>query len=165
MPNHKEIKNLNYSAKQILDLILDIEKYPDFLPWCIGAKVTKIIDESGFKDVGADQEKVNFPREFEGDLAISFKGFFQKYSSNIVWKEIEDNGFEVRVIAIDGPFKNLINLWHVKPINDSQSYVDFFIDFEFKSVLLNKMISPVFAKATDKMIQAFEKRADEIYTK
>lgn len=148
MPSHKEVKILNYPPEQILNLVLDIEKYPEFLPWCIGAKITKTISSN----------------ELEADLAISFKGFFQKYSSNVTWKELELNSFEIRAVAIDGPFKNLVNIWHIKEIpgEDGKALVDFFIDFEFKSMLLNKMITPLFTKATDKMIQAFEKRAKTI---
>lgn len=149
MPSHKEVKNLNHSARQILDLVLDIENYPKFLPWCIGAKITKIFDGSNLA----------------ADLVIGFKGIVQKYSSEIEVKKLAENNFEIRVVAIDGPFKNLLNLWHIKalPGNPDQCAVDFFIDFEFSSKMLNLMIGPVFARATDKMIQAFEQRAFEVY--
>jgi coenzyme Q-binding protein COQ10 len=149
MPSHKEVKTLNYKPKQILDLVMDIENYPEFLPWCIGAAITKNID------------KYNL----EADLAISFKGFFQKYSSEVSVKEMDENCFEVKAIAIDGPFKNLVNLWHIKQIKGEENRcdVDFFIDFEFRSKLFGKMITPVFKKATNKMIEAFEKRAKELY--
>ncbi len=149
MPSHKELKTLNYTSKQILDLIMDIEKYPEFLPWCIGAKITKQTDSN----------------HLNADLAIKFKGIFQKYSSNITLKESENNNFTVKVEATDGPFRDLINLWHVKPskINKNHCEVDFFIDFEFKSPILNKMIGPFFTKATNKMIIAFENRAQDLY--
>ena len=149
MPSHKEVKNLNYSPKQILDLVMDIEQYPQFLPWCIAAKITKNIDKNNL----------------EADLAISFKGFFQKYTSLVTVKELNKNNFEIKAQAIEGPFKNLINLWRIKEIKGekNQCYVDFFIDFEFQSKFLSKMITPIFTRATNKMIQAFEKRAEELY--
>lgn len=151
MPSHKERKNLHYSPKQILDLIMDIENYPEFLPWCVGAKITKKIDENNL----------------EADLAVSFKGFFQKYTSKIELKEIAPQSYEIKVEAINGPFKNLINLWHIKKCDETPNltYVDFFIDFEFNSKMLNLMIGPFFEKATNKMIAAFETRADELYKK
>lgn len=149
MPSHKELKTLDYSPTQIKDLVMDIKSYPKFLPWCVGARVTKIINEN----------------ELTADLAISFKGFFQKYTSLVTIKEIGNNSFEIKAIATDGPFNNLINLWHIKEIagEENKSKVDFFIDFEFNSKLLNKMIGPFFEKATNKMIKAFEKRAQDLY--
>ena len=149
MPSHKEEKNLNYTSKQILALVLDIESYPKFLPWCMTASITKKFDEN----------------HLQADLAIGFKGIVQKYSSDIKVNKISESNFEIRVVAIDGPFKNLLNLWHIKELKEksNQCQVDFFIDFEFNSKMLNALIGPVFARATDKMIQAFEKRASEIY--
>ncbi len=149
MPSHKEVKTLNYTPKQILDLVMDIENYPKFLPWCIGAKITKNIDKNNL----------------EADLAIKFKGIFQKYSSHVTLTQTSKNSFEIKAIAIDGPFRNLINLWHIKEVkeNKNSTNVDFFIDFEFSSKILNKMIGPFFEKATNKMIQAFEERALELY--
>ena len=146
MPAHKETKILPYSAKQMFNLVMDIEKYPEFLPWCSFAKVTKIIDENNLN----------------ADLIIDFKGFSQKYSSDVRSTKIGDNELEINVAAIDGPFKNLINNWRFKNIIDG-CQVEFFIDFEFKSIILEKMIGLIFARATDKMIEAFEQRAKFIY--
>ena len=148
MPRHKEIKKLNYNPQKIVNLVMDIEKYPEFLPWCIGAKITEKTSDN----------------ELKADLAIKFKGIFQKYSSNVTLSQISENYFEVKAEATSGPFKNLINLWHIKSTeNENECDVDFFIDFEFKSRILNKMIGPIFEKATNKMIEAFENRAQDLF--
>lgn len=146
MSSHKETKTLPYHAQQMFDLVLDIEKYPQFLPWCLAAKITKKIDENNLN----------------ADLVINFKGFSQKYSSDVRAEKMSDTKFKIDVSAIDGPFKNLVNHWQFRDVVGGCE-VEFFIDFEFKSVILGKMIGMIFEKATDKMIDAFEKRAEFIY--
>ncbi len=146
MSSHTEKKTLPYTAKQMFDLVLDVEKYPQFLPWCLAAKITKHFNE----------------KHFEADLAINFKGFSQKYSSDVRASQTIDNEFLISVAAVDGPFKNLVNSWEFKDI-DGGCEIKFFIDFEFKSAILGAMLGMVFEKATNKMIDAFEKRAKSIY--
>ena len=90
----------------------------------------------------------------------------QKYSSDVKVNKISDNEYKVNVTAVKGPFKNLINIWHLREQNlDGQklTLVEFFIDFEFQSIILEKMIGIIFEKATAKMIDAFEKRATDLY--
>ena len=150
MPSHKEKKVLPYTSKQMLELVLDIEKYPEFLPWCFAAKITKKINQN----------------HLNADLAINFKSFFQRYSSDILVKKISETEFKINVKALDGPFKKLINEWHLKDLSSNEKKsveVEFFIDFEFQSIILEKMIGTIFTKATDKMINAFEKRAAELF--
>jgi coenzyme Q-binding protein COQ10 len=165
VPSHTETKKLPFSAKQMFDLVMDIEKYPQFLPWCLAAKITRINSENSL----------------EADLVINFKGFTQKYSSNVrnskIYKppsfadenliplnrgSINDE-LLISVAAIDGPFKNLVNAWEFKDIKGGCE-IKFFIDFEFKSMILGKMIGMIFEKATNKMIDAFEKRARQTYS-
>jgi len=134
----------------MFDLVMDVEKYPQFLPWCLAAKITKRFNVKEFN------------QHLEADLAISFKGFTQKYSSDIRASKTIDDEFLISVAAIDGPFKNLVNSWQFRDISGGCE-VEFFIDFEFKSMILGKMIGMIFEKATNKMIDAFEKRAEQIY--
>jgi coenzyme Q-binding protein COQ10 len=149
MPQHKEIKILPYSAKQMFDLVMDVESYPQFLPWCLAAKITNRFSDN----------------HLNADLVINFKGFSQKYSSDIRSSKTTDDEFLVSVVAIDGPFKSLVNSWIFKDlpdisVNDNSSCeIEFLIDFEFRSIILGKIIGVVFEKATNKMIDAFEKRA------
>lgn len=147
MTNFSESKTLPYSAKQIFDLVIDIEQYPKFLPWCKIAKITEIIDDKTLK----------------ADLVINFKNFFEKYTSEVTYQQINDDEFYINAVAIDGPFKSLITKWHLKKINNQNSQIDFFIDFSFNSIILEKMISSFFEKAAQKMINAFETRAKDLY--
>ncbi len=147
MTNFKESKILPHSASQIFDLVMDIEKYPQFLPWCKIAKITEIIDHQTLK----------------ADLVINFKSFFEKYTSHVSYHKVSDHEFTIKAVAIDGPFKTLITKWHIKAIDDQSSQIDFFIDFSFNSIILEKMISSLFEKAAKKMIDAFENRAKTLY--
>ncbi len=150
MPSHKEIKILPYTSKQIFDLVMDIETYPQFLPWCLAAKITN----------------KNSENNLDADLVINFKGFSQKYSSNVRSGNPTDGEFLINVVAIDGPFRSLVNSWQLKNFSNQEKnscQIEFFIDFEFRSKILGKMMEVIFAKATQKMIDAFEKRAKIIY--
>lgn len=145
MPSLNRTKILPHNAKKIYDLVMDIEKYPEFLPWCKNARITKVISENNL----------------QADLLINFKNFFEKYSSNVVHTQNGDV-YEVNVKAISGPFKNLENRWKILKIDEENCQVDFFIEFEFNSIFLGKMIGMIFERATEKMMDAFEERAKKI---
>ena len=146
MPQLTQSKILPYKSKEIYDLVMDIEKYPEFLPWCKNARITEVISSENL----------------QADLLINFKSFFEKYTSNVEHGKIE-GGFEVNVKAIKGPFKSLVNNWKITDLADGKCQVDFFIEFEFSSFLLSKMIGAIFKKAVEKMMQAFEDRAKGLY--
>ena len=147
-------KILNHSAKQMLDLVMDIEKYPLFLPWCKETKIIKTINE----------------QHLQALMIVNFKGISQKYISDVKSSYSNIDGidyFAIDVTAIEGPFKKLNNHWKIKDINNNPKStnceISFFIDFEFNSLLLQKMIGLVFGIASEKMINAFEQRALDIY--
>ena len=143
MPIHSEKKILNYSQKQLFDLVSDIDSYEEFLPWCLASRIT-------------EKEK----NIIKGDLIIGFKMFREKFSSEVTL--ISYNQIDVKFIK--GPFKYLTNRWVFIPHGEQQkTTIDFFIDFEFKSIILDKIIGNVFNSAVKKMISAFEKRAEEVY--
>jgi coenzyme Q-binding protein COQ10 len=146
MPALKQIKTLPYSAQKIYELVMDIEKYPEFLPWC---KQAKIIEEISKQNLHAD-------------LLINFKSFFEKYRSNVSHGKSGLNAYFVDVVAIEGPFKKLVNQWQFRDLENGECEVKFFIEFEFNSILLTKMLSPIFKKAAEKMMAAFEERAGKI---
>ena len=146
MPALKQIKTLPYSAQKIYELVMDIEKYPEFLPWC---KQAKIIQEISKQNLHAD-------------LLINFKSFFEKYRSNVSHGKSGLNAYFVDVVAIEGPFKKLVNQWQFRDLENGECEVKFFIEFEFNSILLTKMLSPIFKKAAEKMMAAFEERAEKI---
>jgi coenzyme Q-binding protein COQ10 len=149
MASLRETKIMQFSAKQIYDLVIDIEKYSEFLPWC---KKSQII------------QRINY-NNLQAELLINFKNFFEKYTSDVHFGILENGDYFVDVIAIKGPFKSLVNKWRLTEINEKECLVDFYLEFEFNSKMLSAMLSTIFASATQKMIFAFEQRAKELYVK
>lgn len=148
MHKFQDSRLLKYDAKIVRDVILDIEKYPEFLPWC--SKAT-IISSNG---LGTNEGEV------VAVLDITFKGMSESYTSKVNFRTEKDNFF-INVDAIKGPFRKLTNKWQIFSIKDGCK-VDFFIDFEFKSKILDMVIGMVFNAATVKMINSFEKRVREV---
>lgn len=146
MTSFTQFRTLNYSAKQIYDLVIDVEKYPKFLPWCQSAKIIEIVSE----------------QNFHADLVANFKGFIEKYRSDVIFYE-EDEHFYVEAKAINGPFKELINIWKINKIDENLCEVEFFVNFEFNSFMLQKVAGIFFDKAAHKMMESFERRAGELY--
>ncbi|NBV05919.1 MAG: type II toxin-antitoxin system RatA family toxin [Proteobacteria bacterium] len=146
MPKFSEKKILPHSAKKLYSLVMDIEKYPEFLPWCKSAKIIEIISADNLR----------------ADLLINFKGFFEKYRSDVKHGKTENGDYFVDVVAIEGPFKKLINQWKITDLKNDSCEIEFFIDFEFNSVILSKVIGVIFEKATHKMMSAFEDRASAL---
>ncbi len=140
MTSFKDTRSLPYNAKLINSIILDVEKYPDFLPWCKDATILSKSD-----------------KEIVAELCISFKLFTRSYKSLITTNE-DDKNFFINVNAISGPFKKLVTLWTIEKL-DNGCKLSFFIDFEFKSMIENKAMGALFSIATEKMIRAFESRA------
>ena len=149
MPFFKQSKILPYSAKQMFDLVIDIEKYSEFLPWCKNARIISKIS----------------PENIQAELLINFKNFFEKYTSDVQFARLENGEYFVDVVAIKGPFKSLINKWQFIPMDQNQCLVEFYLEFEFNSKILSKMFSTIFHNATQKMMSAFEDRAKKLYNK
>lgn len=147
MPSLHQTKILPHSANQIYQLVMDIESYPQFLPWCKKAHIIEKISDENLR----------------ADLLINFKSFFEKYRSDVKHGKTAPNCYFVDVVAIEGPFKSLINKWKLRDLEDGKCEVEFFIEFEFNSIILTKLIGAIFERATEKMMTAFEARAHEIY--
>ncbi|MBD20749.1 MAG: ubiquinone-binding protein [Rhodospirillaceae bacterium] len=141
MPKHFEKRILPYSRDKIFDLIADVEKYPEFLPWCVGARVSK--------------RERNF---VYADLLVGFKWIKEVYTSKVIFNKPDI----IKVEYQKGPFKYLINNWKIESINNGCE-IEFFIDFEFRSKLLSGIIGPFFDEAVSSMVGAFEKRAHQMY--
>jgi len=147
MPSHSEQQILPYSSQQLFDLVADVERYPEFLPWCRAARVI----ERG-------------EHELVAELVIAFHHLTESYSSRVLLKR-PSTGYDpgaIDVTMIKGPFDFLINRWRFLP-KENGCEIDFFLDFAFRSRLLDKMIGGVFSKATSKMVAAFRERADVLY--
>ncbi len=149
MPSLSQTKKSPYSASQMHSLVMDIEKYPEFLPWC---KKAKIVNEISAENLHAD-------------LLINFKNFLEKYRSDVTHGKDSSGTHFVRVNAIEGPFKKLVNSWKFRDLENGGCEIEFFIEFEFNSFLLSKMLGSIFEKASEKMMSAFEERAKEILNK
>ncbi|MCB1884142.1 MAG: type II toxin-antitoxin system RatA family toxin [Geminicoccaceae bacterium] len=142
MPTHAEKRYLPYRPEQMFDLVAGVDKYPQFLPWCKAARITK---RDG--DV------------FFADLVIAFKVFKESFSSKVALEPKK----AVHVEYINGPFRYLNNHWGFEKADDGGTVVNFYVDFEFKSRILQNLIGLLFNEAVRRMVGAFETRAKAIY--
>ena len=146
MPTHSETRQLPYSAQQMYDLVADVARYPEFLPWTAAARIRS-------DEVRGDH------RVMEADLVISFKVFRERFTSRVVlWPEAK----KIDTEYLDGPFKYMKSNWHFED-NLEGCQVHFFVDFEFRNAILQKVIGVVFNEAMQRIVRAFENRAKELY--
>jgi coenzyme Q-binding protein COQ10 len=141
MPTHAEHKLVPYTSEQLFDLVADVGKYPEFLPWCVGAKV-----------------RSHTETELVADLTIGFGIFRESFTSRV---ELH-RPTKVVVKYENGPFRYLNNQWSFSP-DPRGCRADFFVDFEFKSRMLQAAIGVVFNEAVRRMVNAFLRRARDIY--
>ncbi len=144
MPTHSENRILPFSAEQMFDLVLDVAKYPEFLPWCVATRVKS-------KDTTASGQMV-------ADMAVGFKMIQERYTSRITF----EGPHHIHVTDIGGPFKHLETDWTFTARADGCE-VAFNIDFAFNSKLLESVMGKVFTDAAHKMMQAFVTRAEAVY--
>ena len=135
-------KKMNYSKKQMFDLISDVSKYPEFLPWCVS---TSIYNKSN--------------NIFFSDMEIGFKFIKENFTSKVTL--IESN--KVCSEAVSGVFKKMNNIWEINYISEQECEINLSIEFQFKSLILQNIIGKLFEKASKKMIIAFEERAYNLY--
>ncbi len=146
MPSHTETRVMPHSAEQMFDLIADVAKYPEFLPWTTGARIHKTT-------------KTTEGSIIEADLIISFKVFRERFTSRVT---LQPKARSIDVEYLDGPFSVLENNWNFKPHPDGCE-VAFHVDFEFKSKVLQALIGVVFDQAMKQIVGAFEQRAKQLY--
>lgn len=141
MHQFSDTKILPYSAKQMFDLVADVGRYPEFLPWCNGARL------------------YNWrPGQFDADVIIGFQMFRETFTSRVTLQE----AVSVDVDYIKGPMRRLFNHWRFTDTEQGCT-VNFHVELEFKNRMLEKMIGKVFTEATERMVDAFETRAHELY--
>jgi coenzyme Q-binding protein COQ10 len=147
MPTHSETRPLPYTAQQMYDLVADVGKYPQFLPWCAAARVRSVVPQGQSQVMAAD-------------LVISFKVFRERFGSRVVlWPERK----RIETEYIDGPFKYMKSSWDFAD-TPTGCDVSFHVDFEFKNAILQKIIGLVFNEAMQRIVRAFEQRAAELYS-
>lgn len=148
MPIHSEKRVMPYSAAQMYDLVADVESYPKFLPWNAAARIRsrKPLPEGG--------------EVMEADLVISFKVFRERFGSRVtLWPAQR----KIDTEYLDGPFKYLKSWWRFSDLEAGGCEVEFFVDFEFRNVILQGIIGVVFNEAMHRIVRAFETRADALY--
>jgi coenzyme Q-binding protein COQ10 len=148
MPTHAEKRFMPYSAQQMFDLVADVASYPEFLPWCAAARI---------RHTTKDQ----MPTIIDADLVIAFKVFRERFGSRVT---LDAEHSEILVEYLDGPFKYLKNNWRFTDTNNGCD-VEFYVDFEFKSKVLQTLIGVVFTEAMRRVVRAFEDRAKTLYLK
>jgi len=142
MPGIHEIRYLPYSAEQMFDLVADVGKYGEFLPWVVATRVK------------SDSES-----EMVADMLVGFKALREKFTSRVE----KTRPGEIRVHYLDGPLKDLDNVWLFRPAGQGGCEIEFSVDFTFRNPLFEKLAGQYFDKAFRKMVAAFEERAGELY--
>ena len=148
MPSASIKKKIPCSKKNLIEMVLDIEKYPEFVPWCLDSKIHDKVDKG---------ETI----EIKADLTIGKSFFRDTYKSFVIYNKSEDS---IHVTNIDGPLKHLENEWFFRQDGDS-SEVEFNVDFELKNKILNVLMIKSFGLGLKKIADAFEKRAIQLFEK
>lgn len=146
MPKHHEERHLPYGAGQVFDLVADVAKYPEFLPWTSAARIRSRTPTPGGEVM-------------EADLVISFKVFREKFGSRVTL--LPDQG-KILTEYLDGPFKYMRSVWHITDAPGGCAVV-FDVDFEFRNAILQGVIGLVFDEAMRRVVRAFETRAKALY--
>ena len=142
MPRHAETRRLPYTPEQMFDLVADVGRYGEFLPWVSAVRVR------------SDSET-----EMVADLIVGFKGLRETFSSRVS----KQRPGHIRVDYLEGPLKHLHNDWKFRPDGEGGCLVDFEVDFTFKSRVFEMLAGQVFDRALRMMINAFEQRAARLY--
>ena len=146
MPKASVTRLIERDKKTLIEFVLDIEKYPEFVPWCLNGKIHK-------KKVKPDMI------EMEADLTVGKKFLNQTYKSHVTYYKEKD---KIIVNNIGGPLKHLKNEWEIREINN-QSEVSFKIDFEIKNIVYNMIMTKSFDQGLRNIADAFEKRAIQLF--
>ena len=142
MPGIHEVRKLPYSAEQMFDLVADVGRYGEFLPWVVATRV-----------------KSESETELVADMLVGFKAFREKFTSRVE-KQRPD---KIRVHYVDGPLTDLDNRWLFRPVGETECEVDFSVEFRFRNALFEKLAGDYFDRAFRKMVAAFEARAADLY--
>ena len=147
MPTASIKKNISCSKENLIKMVLDIEKYPEFVPWCLKGKIHSINDRGNKNEIIAD-------------LTIGKSFLNETYKSLVIYDKSLDY---ILVTNIEGPLKYLENKWYFKSIKNTTE-VDFSINFELKSKILNLLIAKSFDIGIRKITDAFEQRAKKLFS-
>ena len=142
MPRHSETKHLPYSPEQLFDLVADVARYDEFLPWVVAVRV-----------------RSSSATETVADLVVGFNAFKERFTSRVV----KERPSRVCVDYVEGPLKYLHNEWKFEPADDGGTNVFFSVDFAFRSRIFEALAGQMFDRALRRMTKAFEERAAALY--
>ena len=148
MPTHSENRALPWTADEMYSLVADVARYPEFLPWTAAARIRSRKPRQDGSEV------------LEADLVISFKVFRERFGSRVVLWPAKHR---IDTEYLDGPFRHMRSFWAFAARKDGGCDVEFFVDFEFRNVILQKLIGVVFDEAMRRVVRAFEARARDLY--
>lgn len=142
MPGIRDQRHLPYTPEQMYDLVADVGRYKEFLPWVVATRV-----------------RSNSETEMVADMVVGFKNLRERFTSRV---EKERPNF-IRVHYVDGPLRDLDNQWHFMPYGQESCTVDFCVDFAFKNKVFEAIAGQYFDRAFRRMVEAFEARAEALY--
>lgn len=142
MPKHREVRRLAWSATEMFDLVADIGRYPEFLPWVQGMRV------------GPERDGI-----VVADMIVGFRMIREKFTSRVTL----DRPKTVHVEYLDGPMKHLFNDWTFRDAQGGGCEIDFAVDFEFRNRAFEALAGMFFTQAFEKMVGAFVARAEALY--
>lgn len=147
MPKHRETRRLPWSAAEMFDLVADIGRYPEFLPWVQGMRV------------GPVQAQADGSSVVVADMIVGFRMIREKFTSRVTLRR----PLSVHVDYLDGPMKHLFNDWTFRDAGGGGCEIDFAVDFEFRNKAFETLAGMVFTQAFEKMVSAFVARAEALY--
>ncbi len=142
MPRHSETRHLPYTPEQMFDLVADVKRYQEFLPW-----------------VAATRVRSNSDTQMIADLVVGFSAIKETFTSRVN----KERPSSIRIEYIEGPLKYLHNSWSFRPDGQGGTDIDFCVDFAFKSRIFESLAGQMFDRALRRMIGAFEERAHQLY--
>ena len=146
LPIKRIIKKLNFPKNKLIDLVLDINNYILFLPWCIKSKIV-------------NTKETNSKKIIIADLEIGYKLISDIYRSKVIFDKKKS---EIKVTPLSGPIKKLSNIWKFKTLSNKSCEINFLIEIELSNILLNKLFESFFEIGFEKIFKSFEDRAKKI---
>jgi len=148
MPHAEDTRTVPYTPAQMFDLVADVRRYPEFLPWCKALRVRS-------DDVDASGDGL-----LVADMVARFKGFEERFTSRV---QLKRSDLAIDVAYVDGPFRHLKNTWRFAEAGPGRTRVAFTIDFEFRNRLLQMLANSMLERALMRLSQAFIDRANALY--
>jgi coenzyme Q-binding protein COQ10 len=142
MPGIHEVHSLPYSAEQMFDLVADVARYPEFLPWVIATRIKSDSDD-----------------EMVADMLVGFSAIREKFTSRVT----KERPQLITVHYVDGPLRDLDNRWVFRPLDANHCEIDFCVDFAFRNKMFEALAGQYFDRAFRRMVDAFQKRAEALY--